>query len=258
MRKRFLVFAGIGILSMAALFHFAILGDSSMNSKLSEIQVRPYSQLPEMNLGWLSLKDHFIATVGPYSGRGEQLKNLLVLADAKIQPKSRFPDHPHNDMEILTWVVHGKLQHLDDKGTNQEVPAEHLQLMSARDGIFHAEGNLSDQPLRLLQIWIHPKAKSGTPVVQQAGLTQKGFNLLAGPSAAPLNIRQDVWLYAAKIEGDEQVFDIPEDKFAYAVSIGNLSWNGSELQDGDGLLAQSGKLTIKGKGQAIVILQNRQ
>ena len=69
-----------------------------MSSKLSEIQVRPYSQLPEMNLGCLSLKDHFIATVGPYSGRGEQLKNLLVLADAKIHaapiaPKleNRFP-----------------------------------------------------------------------------------------------------------------------------------------------------------------------
>ncbi|WP_374000827.1 pirin family protein [Bdellovibrio bacteriovorus] len=257
MRKRFVVLAGISALLVLALFHFAILGDSSMNSKLSEIQVRPYSQLPEMNLGWLSLKDHFIATVGPYSGRGEQLKNLLVLADAKIQPKSRFPDHPHNDMEILTWVVHGKLQHLDNKGTNQEVPAEHLQLMSARDGIFHAEGNLSNEPLRLLQIWIHPNAKSGTPVVQQAGLNQQGFNLLAGPSAAPLIIRQDVWLYAAKIESDEQVFEIPEDKFAYAVSIGNLSWNGKELKDGDGLLAQSGKLAIKGTGQVIVILQNR-
>lgn len=258
MRKRFAVLIGISVLVVMALFQFVTLGDSSMNSKLSDIQVRPYSQLPEMNLGWLSLKDHFIATVGPYSGRGEQLKNLLVLADAKIQPKSRFPDHPHNDMEILTWVVHGKLQHLDNKGTNQEVPAEHLQLMSARDGIFHAEGNLSTEPLRLLQIWILPNSKSGTPVVQQAGLNGSGFNLLAAPASAPLIIRQDVWLYAAKINGDEQTFDIPEGKFAYAVSIGDLSWNGKAVKDGDGLVIQNGKLAIKGTGQAIVILQNRQ
>ncbi|MFV3407954.1 pirin family protein [Bdellovibrio bacteriovorus] len=247
---------GLSALLMAALVYYVVKGDNLMNTN-AEMQVREYAHLPEMNLGWLSLKDHFIATVGPYSGRGEQLKNLLVLADAKIQPKSRFPDHPHNDMEILTWVVHGTLQHLDNKGTNQAVPAEHLQLMSARDGIFHAEGNSSNESLRLLQIWINPNSKGGTPVVQTAGLNQKGFNLLAGPEQAPLILRQNVWMYVAKFENDEQVFEIPEDKFAYAVSIGKLAWSGKDLKDGDGLVAQNGKFSIKGTGQAIVILQKK-
>lgn len=210
-----------------------------------------------MNLGWLSLKDHFIATVGPRSGEGKKLNNLLVLADAKIQPKSGFPEHPHRDMEILTWVVQGTLQHLDNKGTNQEVPVEHLQLMSARDGIFHAEGNSSTELLRILQIWINPKSKGGIPLVKQTGLKNRGFNLLAGPDEAQLTIQQNVWMYVARLRGDREMFIIPEDKFAYIVSIGSLAWNGSALEDGDGALIQSGKLEIKGYGQAIVILQNK-
>lgn len=221
------------------------------------MEIKRYSDLPEMDLGWLSLKDHFIATVGPYSGRGKPLKNLLVIADAKIHPNSRFPEHPHQDMEILTWVVNGTLQHLDNKGTDQSVPAEHLQLMSARDGMFHAEGNSSKDPLRILQIWINPNSRGGIPLVEQTGLKKKGFNLLAGPEGAILKIRQELWMYVAKLEGEDQTFSIPEDKFAYIVSIGKLSWNGRDLQDGDGAIMQEGELTIAGFGQAIIILQNK-
>lgn len=244
------------IIVLIAGFHFATKGDLFM--KHPSIEIRQYTNLPEMNLGWLSLRDHFIATVGPHSGQGKELNNLLVLADAKIQAKSRFPDHPHSDMEILTWVAQGTLQHLDNKGTNQTVPAEYLQLMSARDGIFHAEGNSSSEPLRILQIWINPNSKGGTPVVQQVGLKNKGFNLLAGPDNADLILRQNVWMYVARLHDEYEEFVVPDDKFAYVVSIGSLAWNGSMLQDGDGALIQSGKIGIKGSGQAIVILQNKQ
>lgn len=225
---------------------------------LSSIKIKSYSKLPALHLEWLSLKDHFVATVGPASGQGHPLKNLLVLADAKFQAKSRFPQHPHRDMEILTWVAKGTLQHYDNNGTDQSVPEKSLQLMSARDGIFHAEGNASDAEVRMLQIWITPQTKGGTPVVDQTELTGSGFKLLAGPEDAPLIIRQKAWFYAAAIENEHgETLEVPEGKMGYAISIGELSWNDEKASDGDGLLLSEGVVRVTGRGQAIIILQNK-
>lgn len=256
MKLKHKVLISLILIALIVVAHFATDGDLIMNQV--SIEVRKYENLPEMNLGWLSLKDHFIATVGPHSGKGKELKDLLVIADAKIQPKSHFPEHPHRDMEILTWVAEGTLQHLDNKGTNQTVPTEHLQLMSARDGIFHSEGNSSSESLRILQIWINPNSKGGTPIVKQVGLKNPGFNLLAGPESAELSIRQNVWMYVARLKDENAEFIVPDDKFAYVISVGNLNWNEFALQDGDGALIQSGRIVIKGSGQAIVILQNKE
>lgn len=223
-------------------------------SHQNEIKIRSYTQLPALDIGWLSLKDHFIATVGPHSGTGKPLQNLLVLADAKISPRSSFPQHPHKDMEILTWVAQGTLHHKDNKGSDQFVPAFNLQLMSARDGIFHAEGNSTDEPLRIMQIWIQPTSRGGQPLVASAALEQSGFQLMAGPSEAPLTIRQNLWLYAAKIEGQES-FEIPKGKFAYALFIGDLKLNKQKLFDGDGATLEPGKYLVEGSGQVLLIEQ---
>lgn len=222
----------------------------------SVVKLHSYSQLPSLSLKWLSLKDHFIATVGPSSGQGRPLGNLLVLADATFQAQSRFPQHPHKDMEILTWVVKGVLQHYDDNGTDQSVPEKSLQLMSARDGIFHAEGNATNEEVRMLQIWINPQNKGGTPLVQQTSLEGNGFQCLAAPEGAPLIIRQNAWFYVANLENDaEEFFSIPLDRIAYAISLGSLSWNDLHAQDGDGLFLSAGSVKVRGSGQAIIILQ---
>ncbi len=227
----------------------------NMKSTAEQIQVRPYAELPAVDIGWLALRDHFIATVGPHSGRGEPLKDLLVLADAKMQPKTSFPKHPHEDMEILTWVSEGTLHHQDNKGSDQFVPALSLQLMSARDGIFHAEGNSSDQVLRLFQIWIQPTSMGGTPEVRFETLQDSGFQLMAGPKDAPLVIRQNLWLYAARVS-EAQEFEIPPGQFGYAVLIGNLTLNQQNLFDGDGAILPAGKHRFSGQGQVLLILQN--
>nr|BFD67629.1 pirin family protein [Bdellovibrio sp. HAGR004] len=222
----------------------------------NQVAVRPYKSLPALDIGWLTLKDHFIATVGPHSGAGVPLKDLLVIADAKITPNASFPKHPHKDMEILTWVVKGTLHHQDNKGMDQLVPEGHLQLMSARDGIFHAEGNATDGELRILQIWIRPNQNHGTPEVCFEPLQQKGFKLMAGPEKAPLKIRQNLWLFAAMISGVEK-FTIPSDSFGYAVLIGDISINGSSTQDGDGALLNSGSYSFSGEGQVVLIQQSK-
>lgn len=220
-----------------------------------DIRLRSYSDLPAIDIGWISMKDHFISTVGPNSGRGAPLKNLLVIADAKLKPKTSFPKHPHKDMEILTWVVDGTLHHQDDKGYDQIVPALNLQLMSAGEGIIHAEGNSSDQVLRILQIWIRPKVIGGTPKVMTTPLEGTDLKLLAGPLNAPLIIKQDLWLYAAKIEGKMQI-SVPEDHFGYLVFIGNLKLDDNLIFDGDGAYLGHGDYEVSGKGQIILIIQH--
>lgn len=222
----------------------------------SEIKRIEKINLPHLNLGWLSLADHFVATVGRHSGQGQAFKNLLVLADAVFQPQTRFPKHPHRDMEILTWVAQGTLQHYDDNGTDQAVPECSLQLMSAGTGIFHAEGNATYQQVRMLQIWIQPNSLGAAPIVDQVELQGKGFQLLAGPTKAPLIIKQEAWFYVAKIENEEVSLQIPPGKIGYGLSIGELSWNGVKFSDGDGIIVESGLIRVQGKGQAIIILQN--
>lgn len=226
---------------------------NSSNSK--GIQIKPNDSLPSLNIGWLSLKDHFISTVGPNSGKGKGLKNLLVIADAKIQPNSSFQKHRHEDMEILTWVISGTLHHMDNMGADQFVPPQSLQLMSARDGIFHAEGNSSQEELRILQIWINPNEKGGNPEVKFSQFLGMGLELMAGPSNAALIIRQDLWLYASVVSGIQK-FDIPRRQFGYGVFIGNLKLNHLDLFDGDGALLDSGEYEVAGEGQFILILQN--
>lgn len=221
----------------------------------SEIQIVRKKDLPTVDVDWLILKDHFVATVGPTSGQGRPFGNLLVLADAIIKPMSSFPMHPHKDMEILTWVVSGTLQHKDDIGTSAKISSQTVQFMSARDGIYHAEGNQGATQIRLLQIWIRPNLNGGEPIFGIAKLDKPGFNLLASPDGA-LAPRQDVWLHVAILNSETQEIEIPEGKIGYAVVIDKLALNGTQLQDGDGVVLAKGFAEFAGTGQAIVIIQN--
>jgi quercetin 2,3-dioxygenase len=175
---------------------------------------------------------------------------LVVMADATIAPKSSFPMHPHQDIEVLSWVVSGTLRHKDDHGGTDELPAGTLQLMSARDGIVHAEGNLRDEPVRLLQFWLEPTSSGGEPVYSKVSWAGPGFQLLAAREGAALSLRQDAQVYAAKVTGAKATLTLPKNRRAY----GAITWNGQSAADGAGVLLQPGDLTVEGTGQALVIL----
>lgn len=217
--------------------------------------VRKQSSLPQMNIGWLALSDHFVATVGPQSGQGQVFGSLLVAADAVIQPRSSFSLHPHKDMEILTWVASGWLHHRDNLGESAELPAGTLQLMSARDGLVHAEGNIRSEPVRLVQIWIQPSRFGGQPVYETTMANGEDFNLLAAEKNAPLLLRQDVALSVAILNGGKAYLEIPEGCVGYGISIGDLRWNQILLGDGDGIFIKPGALQVEGFGQSLVITQ---
>lgn len=159
---------------------------------------RPLATLPETRLPWLALRDHFVATVGVHAGQGRPLGPLLVLADATFAPRWRFPLHPHRDMEILSIVVDGVLSHHGDQAHGATLGPRSAQLISARDGIVHAEGNDTDQPTRMLQLWFTPRSAGGTPAYFSRQLSGQGRELVAGDDAMPLRADAQVsWLSLA-------------------------------------------------------------
>jgi redox-sensitive bicupin YhaK (pirin superfamily) len=134
----------------------------------SSIQVLRKAALPRTDLGWVEMTDHFLVTVGPHTGEGTKLGDLMVLADAVLAPKAQFALHAHKQMEIASIVLSGELTHREpDRAL--AVPAGSVQWMSAGDGIVHAETNPGDVPARLLQIWIRPEHTGGTPRLSAAG-----------------------------------------------------------------------------------------
>ena len=92
----------------ALLGGLAVLSCTAPRKPVTSIHPRPLATLPTTTLPWLTLRDHFVATVGPSAGQGQPLGPLLVLADATFSPRSRFPLHPHRDMEILSVVQIGR------------------------------------------------------------------------------------------------------------------------------------------------------
>ncbi|MFY0570058.1 pirin family protein [Archangium lansingense] len=122
--RRALVRGGSHLLGLAA------LGCSSppKPAPAADVRLRPLSSLPVTELPWLRLRDHFIATVGPQAGKGRPLGSLLVLADATFAPRSRFPLHPHREMEILSIVLSGELSHHGDQSHGATLRPREAQL----------------------------------------------------------------------------------------------------------------------------------
>ncbi|MEZ4248866.1 MAG: pirin family protein [Polyangiales bacterium] len=144
-------------------------------------------------LPWLSLRDHFVATVGPTSGTGPTLGALRVLADATFAPHSRFPIHGHAEVEILSIVLDGELSHHGDQAHGEVLRARSAQLISARDGMRHAEGNHLDRATRMLQIWFVPDSRGGAPAYFRRDFSARGRHRVAGDEGMPLRCAADVW-----------------------------------------------------------------
>jgi redox-sensitive bicupin YhaK (pirin superfamily) len=126
------------------------------------LKLRPQDTLDGANLDWLKARHHFI--VSP-DGNEENhaLGALVVWNDDEIAPGTGFGRHRHKDMEIVTYVRQGVVTHEDSAGHTGHTVAGDVQVMSSGTGIFHAERNEGDIPLKLFQIWLRPRAPGGTP-----------------------------------------------------------------------------------------------
>jgi redox-sensitive bicupin YhaK (pirin superfamily) len=172
---------------------------------------------------------------------------LRVINEDKIAAGRGFPTHPHQDMEIITYLVDGALEHKDSMGTSSVIYPGEVQHMSAGTGVQHSEFNhFKDRSSHLLQIWLLPDERSVTPGYGQksfAGDMQtKDLVLAASPDGrnGSLKIRQDVDLYVAKWDsGRESDFQFRgKNRYGWVQLVrGDLSVNGTELQPGDGMAA---------------------
>ncbi|MCP3098482.1 pirin family protein [Myxococcus sp. K15C18031901] len=179
---------------------------------------RPIDSLPTTTLSWLSLRDHFVATVGARAGEGRNLGPALVLADATFAPRSRFPLHPHRDMEILSVVLEGSLSHHGDQAHGGVLGPRSAQLISARNGIVHAEGNDTDTPTRMLQIWFRPHTLGGVPAYFTRELAGRGRHLLAGDPQMPLRADARVWWVDLAV-GNEERFTVEGSRRGYLLAM---------------------------------------
>ena len=170
---------------------------------------------------------------------------LRVINEDIVQSGTGFDTHGHRDMEILTYVLSGALQHKDSMGNGTQMRYGEVQLMSAGVGVQHSEFNPSpDEPVHLLQIWIMPNRQGLTPGYQQKNFPpeeKRGrWCLLASPDGAQgsLSIHQDARVFAARLDGAETLrYLLAAGRKAYLhVAYGSLQANGYALVAGDALM----------------------
>ena len=126
------------------------------------IELRPFNSLGAANHGWLDAHHHF-SFAGYHDPSRVNWGSLRVWNDDTIAPKTGFPTHPHNDMEIITYVRSGAITHRDSMGNEGRTEAGDVQVMSAGSGIQHSEYNLEDEETQIFQIWIIPEERGGKP-----------------------------------------------------------------------------------------------
>ena len=126
------------------------------------IELRPFDSLGSANHGWLDAHHHF-SFAGYHDPARVHWGSLRVWNDDTIAPGTGFPTHPHNDMEIITYVRKGAITHRDNQGNVGRTEAGDVQVMSAGNGIAHSEYNLEDTDTQIFQIWIIPETRGGEP-----------------------------------------------------------------------------------------------
>lgn len=191
---------------------------------------------------------------------------LRVINEDRIKPAAGFGTHPHANMEILTYVLEGALEHQDTLGTGSIIRAGDVQRTSAGTGIAHSEHNPEqDSQVHLLQIWILPETKGLQPSYEQKNFTKirKPGNLTLVASRrgdkGSLMIHQDIFLYVLDLEPNQSFrYTLEEDRMAWLqIARGDLLLNGQHLKQGDGLAVSYEKeLELKAEGTAEILIFN--
>ncbi|AWK52312.1 pirin family protein [Clostridium beijerinckii] len=206
------------------------------------------------NLGWINSSFHFSFSEY-YNPSNINFGKLRVINDDLIQAKTGFPMHPHNDMEIISYVIDGKITHKDSMGNIGELSRGEVQYMSAGTGVYHSEYNLGDEDLRLLQIWIYPDKKDYMPNYGEKKFNwsdreNKWLHMVSSIEGnAPVKIHQDVNIYAIYLEkNNEESLNVEQNRQAYLVQIeGSSIINGIELNEKDALEIVEENIKIKAK-----------
>lgn len=192
--------------------------------------------------GWLKAR-HTFSFADYYDSKRVHFGNLRVINEDRIAPGQGFGRHPHNDMEIVTYIISGAIEHKDSMGNGTVITAGEVQRMTAGTGVSHSEFNHSqDDELHLLQIWIFPEAKNLEPGYEQTLFPRdeklNRLRLIGSRDGrdGSLTIHQDVDLYASVLESGAQVSldGVANRRVFVQVISGSLDVNGEKLVAGDG------------------------
>lgn len=217
------------------------------------MEVRKANQRGHVNMGWLD--SHHTFSFGQYyDPKFMGYRSLRVINDDWVRGGAGFPSHPHRDMEILTYVYAGALEHKDSMGNGSVIRPGDVQRMSAGTGVVHSEYNQSaDEPVRFLQIWIVPDQVGTQPGYEQKAFPeaerQEQLRLVASPTGeqGSLQVGQDVRLYASLLSADREV--------RYDLAPGRGLWLqvvSGEMQVADAVLGAGDGAAVEGESEVRV------
>jgi redox-sensitive bicupin YhaK (pirin superfamily) len=227
------------------------------------ITVRRAEERGHFNFGWLNTYHTF--SFGDYfDPRQMGFRALRVINEDWVKAGRGFPTHPHRDMEIITYILEGALEHRDSMGTGSVIRPGEVQRMSAGTGVTHSERNPSmEEQVHLLQIWIMPDKSNHRPSYEQKIYTDEEkrgrLRLIASPDGQDdsVTIHQDARVYATLLEpGQELRHELAPGRHAWVQVVrGAVSINGQELKQSDGAaISQEESLLIKGTEASEILL----
>lgn len=214
-------------------------------------------------IDWLDSRHTF--SFGDYYDPGQMgFRTLRVINEDRVSPGAGFPTHGHRDMEIITYILEGALEHKDSIGTGSVIRPGEAQRMSAGAGITHSEFNHSKtDPVHFLQIWITPSARAIAPGYEQRTIddakARGGFAPVGSPDGRDqsVKIHQDAVLSVAKLErGQTVATNLKKGRHGWVqMARGTVTVNGIALAEGDGAaISDEEKVTIVANSPAEVLL----
>jgi quercetin 2,3-dioxygenase len=227
------------------------------------IDIRLNDERGRTAIDWLD-SYHSFSFGDYYDPNNVGFRSLRVINEDWVKPAAGFGMHPHRDMEIITYIVQGALEHKDSMGNGSVIRAGDVQRMSAGTGILHGEFNPSPkEPVHLLQIWILPDRRGLKPEYDQQTIPEAEkagrLRLLVSPDGrdGSMKLHQDALLYGAVLKtGDQIEYRIPAGRHAWVQVIrGQLEVNGKQLQAGDGAsVSIEGSLNLSPREETELLL----
>ena len=227
------------------------------------IEIRKADERGFADHGWLR-SFHSFSFARYYDPEHVAFGPLRVINEDRVAPGQGFGRHGHNDMEIISYVLEGQLEHKDSIGTGSIIRPGDVQRMSAGTGVLHSEYNPSpSEPVHFLQIWIQPDRRGVAPSYEQkrfeAQEKRGRLRLIASPDGrdSSVTIHQNARVYAGLFDGDERAtHDVDPDRRVYVhVVRGDLNVNGQRASTGDAAkLTGVSRVTLADARNAEVLL----
>jgi len=226
------------------------------------LRIRKATERGHADHGWLNTY-HTFSFADYYDPAQMGFRSLRVINEDRVEPAIGFPTHPHRDMEIISYVLEGALEHRDSMGNGSVIYPGEVQRMSAGTGITHSEFNHEkSEELHFLQIWILPERLGVQPSYEQKFFSDEEkrgtLRLIASPdgSDGSVTIHQDARLYSALLDGHELEHTLSPGRHAWLqVLRGEVLANGQRLGTGDGAaISDEERVVVSSAAAAEVLL----